>query len=217
MPRLLAPFVADAELTARWDHPQWAAAPPVSLSHFRPEGTGHRPAVQARLAWSRHALHGVFRVEDRYVLSLHTRPNDPVYRDSCVEFFARPLRRRSYFHFEWNAGGTLLAGEVFNPERTAEGFKRGRRLTGEELCLAGAVSTLPAVVDPEVEGPLLWGLGFALPFALLGGVTPEPGMRWRCNFFKCGDATSHPHWASWTRLPERNFHLPKRFGTLEFG
>ncbi|MEW6117215.1 MAG: carbohydrate-binding family 9-like protein, partial [Nitrospirota bacterium] len=39
---------------------------------------------------------------------------------------------------------------------------------------------------------------------------------WRANFYKCGDATSHPHWASWAPVEALNFHLPHCFGTICF-
>ena len=39
---------------------------------------------------------------------------------------------------------------------------------------------------------------------------------WRGNLYKCGDRTSHPHWAAWSPVDELNFHLPRCFGTLRF-
>jgi hypothetical protein len=59
-----------------------------------------------------------------------------------------------------------------------------------------------------------------VPFAFFEryvGKTPLlPGDRWRANFYKCGDATSHPHWASWSPVRELNFHRPDDFGTILF-
>ncbi|MDD3966848.1 MAG: carbohydrate-binding family 9-like protein [Candidatus Marinimicrobia bacterium] len=43
-----------------------------------------------------------------------------------------------------------------------------------------------------------------------------PGSRWRANFYKCGDKTSHPHWGSWQALDILIFHQPESFGILEF-
>ena len=49
---------------------------------------------------------------------------------------------------------------------------------------------------------------------------PLPGMQdqtWRANFYKCGDATSHPHWASWNPIGEKlSFHKPEYFGEIVF-
>ena len=77
------------------------------------------------------------------------------------------------------------------------------------------------VNDGPMTTPQEWILEYNLPFGLfqayLGELRPTAGMRWRGNFFKCGDDTSHPHWASWSPIGEAlNFHQPDTFGALEF-
>jgi hypothetical protein len=51
------------------------------------------------------------------------RAQDPVWKDSRVEFFAQPMPERGYFNFEFNCGGAFLCYHITNPERTTEGFK----------------------------------------------------------------------------------------------
>jgi hypothetical protein len=222
--RIVAPFAEAPVLDAAWDHAQWARALPVNISEFRPEGSDHRPRIQVRLLWNSFNIYGIFRVEDRYVRSVHTRYGDPVYRDSCVEFFVAPRTRPNnpdggYFNFEWNAGGALLASHVTDPSRipTRE-LRAAAPLSAEEARQVLVRSSLPRTVDPEIAEPLTWTLAFSVSFALLeryaGPLDVCAGSLWRCNFYKCADATSHPHWASWTALPERNFHLPDCFGEL---
>ena len=79
---------------------------------------------------------------------------------------------------------------------------------------------MPAVVDPEITAKKTWQLVFRIPFALLaqysGSLSIEKGAVWRANFYKCGDETSHPHWASWRPVDALNFHLPRCFGYLQF-
>jgi hypothetical protein len=143
-----------------------------------------------------------------------------VYRDSCVEVFLDPRPGKGYLNFEWNAGGALLASHVRDPERTAAGFQDFTPLPASDGGRVAVVSSLPPVVEPEVAAPLTWTLAFALPLDLLearvGPLAPLAGQVWRANLYKCGDDTSHPHWASWSPLTERNFHLPACFGTLRF-
>ena len=78
-------------------------------------------------------------------------------------------------------------------------------------------STLPRVIEPEIDGPVDWQLAFFIPTALLekfvGPIGPLAGQEWRANLYKCGDRTSHPHWASWSPVDALNFHLPHCFGT----
>ncbi|MBI5015579.1 MAG: carbohydrate-binding family 9-like protein [Deltaproteobacteria bacterium] len=207
-------------LEAPWDAPVWADAKPLRLAHFRPEGSDHRPAVEARLLWGDGSLFGVFRVNDRFVRSVQVRYGDPVCRDSCVELFVEPAGGQGYVNFEWNAGGTLLASHVTDPTRTPTGLAAATPLPVEQSARVRARSSLPRVVDPEVRAPLTWTLAFEIPFPVLQAVTgapsPAPGDLWRANLYKCADETSHPHWASWAPVDDRNFHLPRCFGALRF-
>jgi hypothetical protein len=45
---------------------------------------------------------------------------------------------------------------------------------------------------------------------------PVSGQVWHANFYKCGDHTSHKHWASWQPVKELNFHRPEDFGDIVF-
>lgn len=219
MTLLLRGAPAPPNLDAPWDAPAWAGAETVELDQHRSEGSGHRPRTRARLLWTPEALCGIFRVDDRWVRCVHTGFGQPVYRDSCVELFLEPPGGVGYWNFEWNAGGAMLASRVTDPTRTPEGLKAAAPLNGAEARSVGIRASLPAIVDPELAGPLTWTLAFALPFRLFAGAgaaPPSPGDVWRGNLYKCGDATSHPHWVSWAPLPERNFHLPASFGALRF-
>ena len=83
-------------------------------------------------------------------------------------------------------------------------------------------SSLEEDVEEEYEGPLTWHIEYKLPHSFLLNYLPYeqpgPGVKWRANFYKCADETSHPHWASWSPIGEElNFHCPEHFGVLEFG
>ncbi|HEY8234072.1 MAG TPA: carbohydrate-binding family 9-like protein [Vicinamibacteria bacterium] len=203
-----------------WDAAAWAHAETLELAHFRAEGSDHRPRTRCRLLHDGAGLAGIFRVEDRYVRSVHERFGDPVYEDSCVEVFLQPLPGRGYLNLEMNCGGTLRASYIADHRRVPGGFAAFTPLTEDEGRSVGIRSSLPRRVDPEVESPLEWQLAFFVPQALLerhvGALGPLAGQSWRANLYKCGDRTSHPHWASWAPLDARNFHLPHCFGTLRF-
>ena len=80
--------------------------------------------------------------------------------------------------------------------------------------------TLPNRVEPEIAEATDYELGFFIPFALFEKThhapVPVSGTVWRGNAFKCGDNTSHPHWASWRPVRRVNFHEPDCFDILEF-
>jgi len=207
-------------LAAGWDDAAWAEHPVLEIARFRPESSDHRPPTRARMAYDDKGLGGIFHVQDRYVRSVHARFGEPVYRDSCVEIFLQPKPDKGYLNFEMNAGGTLLASHITDHRRTPDGFAAFTRLPEEDGSLVGVRSSLPRVVDPEVQAPVEWELAFFIPISLLekyvGPIGPLGGQTWRANLYKCADATSHPHWASWSPVDALNFHLPGCFGTLAF-
>jgi hypothetical protein len=83
--------------------------------------------------------------------------------------------------------------------------------------------SMPSTLEPEVPGPVTWTLHYRLPLDILARYAPvtppAPGVRWRANFYKCADRTSHPHWLTWSEVhrPRPDFHVPEDFGELVFG
>ena len=130
-------------------------------------------------------IYGIFRVQDRYVRCLRTQYHDPVWKDSCVEFFAQPKPDRGYFNFEFNCGAAFLCCHITNPERTPEGFKEFIKVPAELGQVIQARSSLSQRIDPEITEPVVWTLRFFIPFALfehyLGPLGAIAGQAWRGN------------------------------------
>jgi hypothetical protein len=207
-------------LDAQWADPIWEQAETLEIQHFRPESSDHRPHTSARLLHDARGIHCIFRVQDRYVRCLRTEYHDPVWKDSCVEFFAQPKPDRGYFNFEFNCGAAFLCCHITNPERTPDGFKEFVKVPANLGRMIQAGSSLSQRIDPEITEPMVWALRFFIPFALfehyLGPLGVVTGQVWRGNFFKCAEDNSHPHWASWSPVDEFNFHRPNCFGTIQF-
>jgi hypothetical protein len=203
-----------------WDNPIWQKAESLELANFRPEGSSHRPRTRARLLHGNSGIHGIFRVEDQYVRSSRTEYMEPVYRDSCVEFFVQPKPDQGYFNFEFNCGGAMLATQVLDPERTQDGIRKKRVFPEGIRSLIEVQSSMPKTVLPEITEPVTWSLRFFIPFSVfeffVGPLGPVPGQEWRANFYKCAEESSHPHWASWSPVDELNFHRPQCFGNIRF-
>lgn len=204
----------------RWEGRAWRHVRALAIGHFRPESSGHRPRTRAKLVADDQGIYGLFRVEDRFIRCVHTAFQAPVYKDSCVEFFVQPRPDGGYFNFEFNCGGALLASYITDARRTPQGFAAFRPLRPEEGRRIAVQTDLPAVVAPEIRAPRTWHLAFRIPLELLaaycGPLSIAPGAVWRANFHKCGDETSHPHWAAWQPLAALNFHQPHSFGRLRF-
>ncbi len=208
------------DLAGQWDGPAWDQANTLNLLHFRAEGSDHRPKTAVRLLYDQTGIFGIFRIEDRYVKSIHTEYRSPVHKDSCVEFFVKPKQNKGYFNLEFNCGGTLFCSYIADPTRTPEGFRNFVKFPEADGKQVLIYHSMPEIVQPEITEPVTWSLEFFIPFCLLekyvGPLGNVSNQSWRANFYKCGDETSHPHWASWTELLEKNFHVLESFGKITF-
>jgi len=209
------------EMQGLWDGDVWCDVAPLCVDCFRPEGSDHRPITQCKLLYDERAIFGIFRVEDQFVRCVHKSFQDDVWKDSCVELFIQIEACPGYFNFEFNCGGALLASYVIDPTRVDGRLRACTPLSPLEDRQIRRYASLPPVVEPEIVTPCLWYLEFALPLRIMelyaGDLWEIRGQVWRANVYKCGNETSHPHWASWQPLKERNFHDPDSFGRIEFG
>ena len=236
--RTVDPAAVKQHLCRRSDAWDDDAAGIAEISHFDwpdprgpengPQGV-HRPRVVARTKYDETYLSVRFEVEeDSFVRCARTQWCEQVCEDSCCEFFVAPAAesdaRTSYINFEVNAAGTMLAYHCVPGSET------------QALSMTDAASILVSssldpkrttaadagrAIDPEITAT--YGVEIRVPWHIFrtyfGVEAPPPsGSRWRCNFYKCGDKTSHPHWGSWAPVgSERpNFHRPADFQQLAF-
>lgn len=204
------------ELTGNWDSPAWQNIPAVKIDNFHAKSSDHHPSVQAKLTYDAAGLYIHFRVEDQYIACRETALQANVCRDSCVEFFVQPAGAEGYFNFEINCGGWLLLHYNTIPRHD---FKL---LDEQVLKQVKIYHSLPERIDPEITEPTTWQVEFFVPYEIFTAecpavTAPKPGDTWRANLYKCGDSTSHPHWASWSPIGDvLDFHLPEYFGDLTF-
>ncbi|OGR15547.1 MAG: diguanylate cyclase [Desulfobacula sp. GWF2_41_7] len=205
-------------IDAGWDVPPWNEIPALSLDGYMGSRPDHFPRTEVKLIFDDEFLFVMFRVNDRYVRATAEDHQDNVFEDSCVEFFFTPRTdvSKGYFNLEMNCGGTMLFH--FQTERG----KNRVVIPREECEKITCVHSLPRLVDPKIQEPVIWTVAYRLPIALLKEYTkmipPAAGVQWRANFYKCGDKTSHPHWLTWSPViaPKPDFHRPEFFGILEF-
>lgn len=212
-------------LEAPWDDPVWQQAQTGLIRDFWrtapvDPAKSFEPQVEFRTLHDDQGIYGIFRVQDHYVRSVAQKDQDGVCRDSCVEFFVKPATGNGYFNFEFSCGGVMLSSFIVDYTRTPKGFGEFYPLKDEECAMVKRFASLPRINEPEKVGDCTWTLSFFVPFALLqrysGGANPAPGELWHANFYKCGDATSHPHWGMWKPVPTLNFHQPDFFGKVIF-
>jgi hypothetical protein len=190
----------------------WDALPLLLVDRYLWLKNGYEPRVEVRLCWSPRFLYVRFRVGERRAPVRYTKFQDPVYKDSCVEFFVDmfPEKRMGYVNFEMNAAGTLLA--AFGPDRAHR-----RPLWPEDV----ADMSVRSGQDDRPEVGDSWHVEYAVPMALfrkLYGQAVQPGDRAAANFYKCGDESEVPHYGAWSPVgtPAPDFHRPEFFGEIVF-
>lgn len=171
----------------------------------------YRPDVSFAIAHCGDGILLKYFVSENAIRIRYQNPNEPVYKDSCVEFFISFNGEEAYYNFEFNCIGACLLG--FGAE------KEGRRLLSEELIhQIKHLSVIHSSNDGQTA--IKWELTVMIPlkvFVYHPGLSLQ-GRHCKANFFKCGDGLPDPHYLAWNNIASvsPNFHLPEFFGSVYF-
>lgn len=169
----------------------------------------YKPDVHFSIAYGHSALLLQYEVKEKFIKAANGSINGPVYQDSCVEFFISLDDGATYYNFEFNCIGTVLAG-----------FGKGRE--GRETLPNEALEKVRSEVRiSRGEGSgVVWEITLAIPLEtfLHHSQLVLQGKSCKANFYKCGDKLPEPHFLSWSNIKseEPDFHLSKFFGALHF-
>ncbi|MHA7965531.1 carbohydrate-binding family 9-like protein [Paenibacillus sp. CAU 1782] len=186
----------------------------IAIDHYQWETeNGYTPTVLVSLSYTAEEIQVRFRVYEGDPLVRFTEQNDPVHRDSCVEFFVQPMPEldERYLNFELNAAGTLTLG-------LGKGLADRVYLTEQESPQLH-ISTETQLRDGDTDS-LYWTARFRIPTAWVAehfpGFRTTPGVSLRGNFYKCGDETPSPHYGSWSPVTSEtpSFHRSIDFGLI---
>lgn len=168
------------------------------------------PKVDFVVAYGVDCIFIKYAVTEKFVSDLYRQPNEPVYKDSCVEFFIELSPGEPYYNFEFNYTGNCLAG--YGKDKEERIF-----LSVENIKKIRTCSTVHTAV---ADSPISWELIIVIPFDVFNFHTLESlnGRKARVNFYKCGDDLPIPHFLAWNQIlsPFPDFHLPAFFGEVEF-
>lgn len=213
MKQLFVPFLT--QLSHRSSPQDLLAASTALVSHDLGEvpwpAFPYKPVVHFKIAHTIDSLLLVYFVKEKHVNALYRDTNDPVYKDSCVEFFLS-FDGHHYYNLEFNCLGTGLVAY-------GDADKAKRRLLSKTT--VEMVKTLSKVkIEETADVDSEWHLLLSIPFTVFDAhaIDSLAGMRCRGNFYKCGDELPLPHFVSWNAIdhPTPNFHLPQFFGELLF-
>ena len=205
-------------LDADWDQAVWRGVEPLAVKNVLGPALVAPMTVDAKVGYDDDFVYVIFRVEESYVRAVCENYQDSVCNDSCVEFFFTPGEDVSpgYFNIEINCGGTMLLHYQVKPRVDHV------VLPDADCDRIEIAHSMPKIVEPALTEPTVWTLEYRVPVDMLEKYAtvarPGPGVKWRANFYKCGDSRPQPHYLTWAPiLQERiDFHVPEFFGTIVF-
>ncbi len=179
-----------------------------SLDYSHPESllTPRDVNVQISLCHDQKNLGILYQVKEETTKAIYTQDGQPVYKDSCVEFFIKTPQ--GYHNFEMNAIGTCLV---------SKGAQRAKRtsFTSEEYNRLHRLSSLGKTPFESKELKKEWWAMLVIPNSLLGWKKGLPAdQKLQANIYKCGDELPQPHWLTLFDVPteQPDFHRPEFFG-----
>ena len=174
-----------------------------------------------------------FRCADLDIWGTYAQRDEPLYEEEVVEAFLCPTGDlRHYYEFEVSPRNVVFDAKVYSPD-----LHRGTMQVDASWDCGGLQTA--AYVEGEVhtthphdrgrgrnrgrgrlsaDAESWWSVEMAIPFAAFPEVNPPgPGDVWRANFYRI-DRADPPEFTAWSPTLEipPNFHVPGRFGYLEF-
>ena len=195
--------------------PEWNRVPVASIDSFHWEKENFvRPRSYAKLcAVEGKGIFARLWSFEKDVRAVFENRDDPVYRDSCLEFFMCPVEGCTvpYANFEMNSKGVLLSE-----------FGAGRGEARKKLALLSDETPQISTFTVSENGETAWGVSLFISEKLLSDLTGTDfkihPMTLRGNFYKCGDDTPVPHFGAFSPVGpiEKGFHNPDLFAELVF-
>lgn len=171
------------------------------------------PEVSFSIGHDNNCLFIKYYVVEAMVKITYHKPNDPVYKDSCVEFFIAFNGEREYYNFEFNAIGTCKLNFGTN--------RHNRKVISEKLI--GTIKYLATIQnqhDPDGKPGVQWDLTLMIPVKAFSEhkINSLSGKQCSVNFYKCGDDLPVPHFLCWNNIKSLSpdFHVSEYFGRMRF-
>lgn len=169
----------------------------------------YSPKVDFSIAHSGDYVYLKYFITEKHMRAVNTKSNEPVYEDSCVEFFIS-FDDTGYYNFECNSLGTFLV--YFGKDLATR-----KPLSTETIEKIQTFTTFQRNVDDKSVN---WTITWAIPISTFSNHLDLSlkGKASRANFYKCGDKLPEPHYISWSNITTEkpDFHRPEFFGEVVF-
>ena len=174
-----------------------------------PNGLEH---IRFKIAHDSKNIYLHYDVIELEMAAKYLNHNDPVCKDSCVEFFISLQDDPNYYNFEFNPLGTILLG--YGPDR------HQRQLIDSKTIDFIKVKTKIKRINRHDLTTFNWKLYIKIPLNIFtfSSIKSFKNLKAQANFYKCGDELSKPHYISWNPIKSKNpdFHLKSYFGEIDF-
>jgi hypothetical protein len=181
---------------------EWHECEAVALVDVVSGGAPKQGTI-VRAGWGSEEVRFLFECTDEHPWATFTERDAPLYQEEVVEVLIDPVGDLlSYFEFEVNPLNTVMDLVL---RRNRSGYLKDFRWKCEGL--RSCVRMFPGG----------WAVELALPFAEIAPELPQPGTQWRVNFCRIDRPEGTPRELSaWSPTGLAQFHVPQRFGVLEF-
>ena len=167
------------------------------------KGTAPAQGTRVWAAWDADEMRVLIRAEDTRIAATLTERDAPLYTEEVVEVFLDPVGDgECYFEIEVNPLNAVLDLVL---RRNRSGCKKD---------FAWRCENLRTQVRREAAA---WSAELAIPFRSLAAGPPQRGEKWRVNFTRIDRPPGLPReLTAWSPTGSANFHVPERFGVIEF-
>ncbi len=170
----------------------------------------YKPQVSFSIGHGGDCIFLKFYVTEDVVKASYYKPDDPVYKDSCVEFFISIDGEEQYYNLEFNTIGTCKLN--FGKNRNER-----QRIPEKLIKMIRFLATIQNNTVSNSKG-IKWELVLMIPIEVFSKhkIKSFSGIKCSGNFYKCGDDLPVPHFLCWNNIQsaEPDFHLQKYFGEI---
>ena len=168
----------------------------------------YRPHTSFKMGVVGDSLVATLKCYEESPRAVYTKRDDPIYTDSCLEFFVAPVEGRDeYINIEMNSKGVYLSE-----------FGKGKYDRVFVRTLTDMEPEVKSFGGTDDEGAY-WGVTATLTKEFICDLYKISDFSFttvKANFYKCGDECEVPHYLAFspvTTLPP-GFHNPECFATF---
>ena len=176
---------------------------------YAPWGGGKsQPQAAFAIAYGDGNIYLKYYITESFLKAEYSRFNDPVFEDSCVEFFIAFGNDVNYYNLEFNCTGTSRV-------------QYGQHKTGRTFIPASLLKTIEHQTRIKAGADNIeWELTLCIPQKLFK-FHPRLSLansKASVNFYKCGDGLPEPHFLCWNNIEnlQPEFHLSGFFREITF-